>query len=112
MTSQYDEIYIAVSLRLNHALGSRSEAAIIKLDVVKATRWHRNAIDQITVRAKPLILLTILAVPSIVEHTPYRVPMTRPCTIHISDKYRRSNDHRLIVHRQNRYKQRFSVYQR
>lgn len=58
MTSQCDEIFVAVRPRLNHALGSKSEAAIINLDVVKATRWHRNAIDKITlVRIKPFILL-------------------------------------------------------
>ena len=58
VTCQRNEIHIAVSPRLNHALESRSEAAIIKLDVVKATRWHRNAIDQIIPRVKSSIPLS------------------------------------------------------
>lgn len=68
MTSQCDEIFVAVRPRLNHALGSGSEAAIINFDVVKATRWHRNAIDEITlVRIKPFILLVTSIIITIVE---------------------------------------------
>lgn len=68
VTSQCDEIFVAVRPRLNHALGSGSEAAIINFDVVKATRWHRNAIDEITlVRIKPFILLVTSIIITIVE---------------------------------------------